>query len=394
MSQQLISRNATLKQLRDEGYEVEVWPQPPHLLVHSVPYVNSRREIARGTLVSTLKLAGDVTQPPDTHMVHFVGQHPCNVDGTEIAQIKNASRKHDVAPKLSVDHTFSSKPLGGACANYHEKMATYATIISSPAQAIDSTVTAKTFAPIAASEQESVFVYLDTASSRAGIGALTSKFDGQRIAIIGGGGTGAYALDQVAKTPVPEIHLFDGDRFYSHNAFRSPGAATLDQLRGTPFKVDYLRSIYSAMHRGITAHPYNITSTNVAELLRMTFVFICIDDGPAKKVIVEVLESAGISFIDTGIGVELVDGRLMGQIRVTTSTPDERDHFRTMVSFADAQSDDIYRNNIQIAELNALAATLAIMKWKKLLGFYMDLDREHNSVYTISGNTLNNDTKK
>ena len=148
------------------------------------------------------------------------------------------------------------------------------------------------------------------------------------------------------------------------------------------------------MHRGITAHPYNITSTNVAELLRMTFVFICIDDGPAKKVIVEALESAGISFIDTGIGVELVDGRLMGQIRVTTSTPDERDHFLTMVSFADAQADDIYRNNIQIAELNALAATLAIMKWKKLLGFYMDLDREHNSVYTISGNTLNNDTKK
>ena len=91
MSQQLISRNATLKQLRDEGYEVEVRPEPPHLLVHSVPYVNSRREIARGTLVSTLKLAGDITQPPDTHMVHFVGEHPCNVDGTEIAQIKNAS---------------------------------------------------------------------------------------------------------------------------------------------------------------------------------------------------------------------------------------------------------------------------------------------------------------
>ncbi|WP_318271316.1 ThiF family adenylyltransferase [Sphingobacterium cellulitidis] len=46
------------------------------------------------------------------------------------------------------------------------------------------------------------------------------KLERQKIAIIGLGGTGAYILDMVAKTPVKEIHLFDGDSFDQHNAFR------------------------------------------------------------------------------------------------------------------------------------------------------------------------------
>jgi hypothetical protein len=34
-------------------------------------------------------------------------------------------------------------------------------------------------------------------------------------------------LDFTAKTHVKEIHLFDGDTFFQHNAFRAPGAANL-----------------------------------------------------------------------------------------------------------------------------------------------------------------------
>jgi tRNA A37 threonylcarbamoyladenosine dehydratase len=44
------------------------------------------------------------------------------------------------------------------------------------------------------------------------------------------GGTGSYILDLVAKTAVMEIHLFDGDDFNQHNAFRAPGAASLEDL--------------------------------------------------------------------------------------------------------------------------------------------------------------------
>jgi hypothetical protein len=41
--------------------------------------------------------------------------------------------------------------------------------------------------------------------------------------------------------------------------------------------------------------------------------------------------------------------------------------------------------------LNALNAALAVIKWKKLAGFYQDLDFEHHCTYTIGGNMLRNE---
>jgi hypothetical protein len=35
----------------------------------------------------------------------------------------------------------------------------------------------------------------------------------------------------------------------------------------------------------------------------------------------------------------------------------------------------------------------AVIRWKKLLGFYRDLDREHHTTYTIDGNMLLNEDK-
>jgi tRNA A37 threonylcarbamoyladenosine dehydratase len=81
-------------------------------------------------------------------------------------------------------------------------------------------VTAKTFTVVDAEEEETVFKYIDTASSRAEINLIARKLELGKIAIVGLGGTGAYVLDLVAKTPVREIHLFDGDTFFQHNAFR------------------------------------------------------------------------------------------------------------------------------------------------------------------------------
>ena len=38
-------------------------------------------------------------------------------------------------------------------------------------------------------------------------------------------------------------------------------------------------------------------------------------------------------------------------------------------------------------------ATLAVIKWKKLCGFYHDFQHEHFSTYTIDGNKLLNEDK-
>ena len=54
MSQRPISRSADLKKLRDEGYDLEI--RSGCLLVKDVPYVNSKREVKRGTLVMKLVL--------------------------------------------------------------------------------------------------------------------------------------------------------------------------------------------------------------------------------------------------------------------------------------------------------------------------------------------------
>jgi len=50
---------------------------------------------------------------------------------------------------------------------------------------------------------------------------------------------------------VREIHIFDKDTFLSHNAFRAPGAAFIEELRVTAGKVEYLKAIYSKMRNGI-----------------------------------------------------------------------------------------------------------------------------------------------
>ncbi len=390
MSQQLISRSPDLQKLVADGYEVEVIGS--HLVITHVPYVNSKKEVAYGTLVSVLTLAAEATTKPSDHVVKFTGEHPCNIDGSEITKMKNQSQREILDRGLVVDHTFSSKPQGGY-PDYYDKMTAYIAIISGPAEAINPDVTARTRRVVPSDDPESVFAYRDTASSRAGISAVSNKLELEKVAIVGLGGTGSYVLDLVAKTPVKEIHLFDGDRFLQHNAFRSPGAASLDDLKAIPLKVSYCKDQYSRMHRRIVAHDFYVDAANADHLQGMSFVFLCLDRGSAKKAIVEKLEALDIPFVDVGMGVELVDEALGGVLRITTSSRRKRDHVRAnnRIPFSDGDGNNDYARNIQIADLNALNAALAVVKWKKLFGFYRDLDNEHFSTFTIDGNALVNE---
>ena len=231
MSRLLISHSADLKRLEGDGYEVEV--RSGHLLLKHIPYVTEDRTIKYGVLVSELTLAGDATTTPNTHVVMFAGAMPCDAQGHPLNQISHSSGRQVLADGLVVDHSFSSKPPEGY-PDYYQKMTTYEAIISGQAQAIDPNVTARTFAVVEARDEDSVFRYVDTASSRAGIGAITHKLEIGAVAIVGLGGTGSYILDLVAKTPVQDIHLFDGDKLGQHNAFRSPGAPSIETLRAAP----------------------------------------------------------------------------------------------------------------------------------------------------------------
>lgn len=388
MSARLVSLNPDLKRLRDEGFEVEISPAG-FVLLHNVPYVNSRRQIARGTLASALTLAGDRTVRPSSHTVLFTGDEPCHKDGTVITAIQHGPVQQQIAPGLVSRYSFSNKPPGGY-ADHYEKLTRYAEILVHPAISIDPSATARTFKVIGGDDDESIFAYLDTASSRVGIVNVAEKLRSQRIGIIGLGGTGAYILDFVSKTPVCEIRLFDADDFLQHNAFRCPGAASLEELQAKPKKVDYLKEKYSKMHRRISAHKFRIDETTIQSIQDLTFVFVCIDNNGARRLILNELIKRGITFVDAGLGVHLVpeENSLVGIIRVTAGSSVANAHVLSKAIGGTDEADDPYASNIQIAELNALNAALAVIAWKKRVGFYQDCKQEQHSTYTLNCNLL------
>lgn len=355
--------------------------------------MNAAKQVKRGIIASVLDLAGEITVSPKSHVVFFVGEPPCDEHGSPLPGVSpntNQALGEGLTPNHQISRKPTTGPTPGQYPNYYEKIKTYIAVIWSPAQAINHDVTPYT-RPIVvpAEEDDSVFNYLDTAATKAGIVEANRKLEGPKIAIVGAGATGSYVLDFVAKTPVAEIHLFDRDVFLNHNAFRCPGAPSLDELSQKQIKVDYLARIYSRMRKKIIPHDYFIDELTIEQLHQMSFVFICIDKGTGKRLMVERLQEWGIPFIDVGMGIQLgEDNTLGGIITVTTSTVNKRDHISRRTAFSDGEAVNEYSNNVQISELNALNAALAVIKWKKLCGYFDDVTKEHYSAYTIRSNQL------
>jgi hypothetical protein len=389
VSQKLVDRSPDLKRLRNEGFDLQV--VGTHLLVKSVPYLNGAKEVKRGVLVSTLEFAQNNIKKPEEHTVWFAGERPCDKNGDPLSIIIGSDRETPVTG-VEVNFRFSTKPRDGkGYPDYYAKMTTYAKILMHQAQAIDPAVKAQVFPVIAAdADEESPFKYFDTSSSRSGTDALSPKLAMTKLAIVGLGGTGSYILDFVAKTPVREIHLYDDDDFNQHNAFRCPGALSIEDLKPGMKKVEYYRDLYSRLRHGVIAHPYRIDVSNMEELRQMQFVFLCLDSGELKDPIMRTLEDARVPFIDVGMGLQIRDCALTGILRATTSTPAKHDHVRAnhRISFAPGLGPNDYSRNIQVADLNAFNAVLAAIKWKKLCGFYRDLTQEHHTTYLLETSKL------
>jgi hypothetical protein len=87
----------------------------------------------------------------------------------------------------------------------------------------------------------------------------------------------------------------------------------------------------------------------------------------------ELLISMRIPFIDVGMGLNRKQGALSGTLRATCYAADNAAKVRDMqlAEMVD-DPDDIYARNVQIAELNALNACIAVIRYKQLRGFYVD----------------------
>lgn len=123
----------------------------------------------------------------------------------------------------------------------------------------------------------------------------------------------------------------------------------------------------------------------MGELGDLTFVFLAMDSGPDKQIVVDFLSSRGISFIDTGIDIKQTPNGLLGTTRFTLSECGNREAINRNVSFAVAEK-GLYESNIQTAELNAFCALTAVLRWKTMVGFYQNAYHMSNCVYnTIDG---------
>jgi hypothetical protein len=379
-----IDLSPDLQQLRREGYEITI--KEGFLLASHIPYVNAAKQISFGVLASELTHTNGITQTNPPHTIFFQGDHPCDRDGNILTAIKHSSANQSIFKDFAVQHMFSNKPAKGY-ANYYEKIYNYVGIISAPAIALDDSVSAETFRVPDSEVEESVFQYSDTNSARANFNPVSDRLRGQKIAIIGMGGTGSYILDFVAKCPVAEIHLFDADPFCQHNAFRVPGAASAAELDENLKKVNYLARLYTKIHKHIIPHDSRVTADSFAEFAGLSYVFIAIDKGQVKPALFNYLIAQKIPLIDVGIGVERKNDFLVGIVRVTTGTYEKNDHLLNRISVAD-DDDDLYDSNIQIAELNALNAAFAVIKWKQMSGFYADGEKAHHLQYSINFSQL------
>lgn len=388
MLQRLLDHSEDLKKLVDEGYELELIGS--FVLVHHIPYVTKNKSIEYGSLVTNLMLNGSKTIRPSDHTIWFTGSLPCNKDGSEITSIIWQRNGKDLGNGIKVNCGFSNKPPEGY-ADYYQKFKRYIEIISAPALSLDATVVVQTYRVKDCNEND-VFRYRDTNSSKAGICVLAEKLKTHKIAIIGLGGTGSYILDYISKTPVQQIDLFDGDVFLQHNAFRAPGAATVQELDQYMYKVEYLGKKYQKIHSKVCPHAEYITENNVHMLSEYSFVFVSMDTNSDKRVIVEFLLERDIPFVDTGIGLELVEGELLGQIRTSSIHGKHKSLADRYIPMGDEKEENLYKSNIQIAELNALNAAFAVIEYKKHFGFYQDVRDNIQTIYSINvGEVVNCD---
>lgn len=388
-------RNKDIFRLEEAGYLIEI--HNAHLVVKGVPFVAADGAVRHGRIISAVDPNAAGGTVPSSHQIWFHGGAPHGFDGAPIDKWSITAGAGIVAPGLQFDFQFSMKLINPETKTPRdyidevEKITTYHRVIAGPARHKNKEA-AETLPPDIEQEStpfESPFVYPDTASARAGVVMINHKLHGLKIGIIGVGGTGSYVLDLVAKSPVAEIRLYDGDTFDSHNAYRSPGAASLEAVTADLKKVDYFASIYRKIHKNIAAVPNYVGEENVAELADLDFAFICMDTGPAKRTIIEFLENSAIQFIDTGMNVRVVEGEISGLVRVTTSSRFLGDVIgRDRLSFRPQERDDPYNQNIQLGDLNALNAALAVLKWKKLYDVYVDARMEHHATFVIESSGL------
>lgn len=392
MFRKLVSRNPDLQRLVDVGYAVAF--DSNHLLVRDIPYLDADGALQWGAFVAKLEFVDVDAVTQTDHQVFFAGSVPHELDGRAIPNLGGGETTIALSPAaldVIVQRSFSNKPSKtGRFEDFFAKIESYVAVVCGPAihRYNASPLTRRVVDDDApASGIDSIFKFPDTQTSRAEIRDLAQKLENDVLAIIGLGGTGGYLLDFVVKASVREIRAFDADHFHLHNAYRSPGR--VDPGEFGKKKSDVYRDRYDNFRHGLTTAPVFVDQHIGSALDGVTFAFVCVDKGPARAGIFAALLERGIPFIDVGMGVRRKRDRLGGMLRATYYSADAA-QARIALGLAELVegADNLYRHNIQIAELNAMNAALALLKFKQIRGVYVESEPFFHLLFNIEDAAL------
>lgn len=389
MFQKLVNHNDDIRRLVDKGYAVGF--DSNYMIVRDVSYLDDKAELKIGAIVTKLVFTDNEHVRQDDHQIFFAGSHPHNLDGTPVANLGDRSTSlalSAAAADVKVERQFSNKPrVNGQLTGFNDffdKIESYVGLFSGPAQAkYGAAANPLTFRSVEKVADDSVFKIHDTLTSRAEIGDLSALFKNEVVAVIGLGGTGAYLVDFLAKTPVKEIRGFDRDPFHVHNVFRSPGKFDEKELRQS--KAEVYQARYENFRHGLTLKAKFIDASCGDDLEGVTFAFVCVDKGSSRASIFELLTAKKIPFIDVGMGLNRKRGPLSGMMRVTYYSAEDAQKVKAkeLSELFDRPADE-YRKNVQIGELNAINAVLAIIKYKQLKGFYFEEIPNYHFLFDVS----------
>lgn len=383
MFQKLVNHNEDIRRLVEKGYAVAF--DGGYLIVRDIPYLDNERQLQIGTIVAKFDDVDGCRVVPTDHQIYFAGSAPCELDGRPIPNMGGGPAQlplREGSKDVVVQRSFSNKPrIAGKFTDHFEKIESYVAIISGPAMELHG-ANPLTFRIVADGEDNSVFKFQDTLTSRAGISDLAQKFKDDILAIVGLGGTGAYLMDLLVKTPVREIRAFDLDEFRVHNAYRSPGKLDGGELGKKKAEVYLAR--YENFRHGLSVKSQFVDASCAADFDGVTFAFVCVDKGVSRAGVFEMLIAKGIPFIDVGMGLRRKNDSLAGMMRCTYYPPEIATKVQGM-GWADLKSDpnDLYRTNIQIGELNALNACLAVIRFKQIRGFYSEEIPNLNLLFDV-----------
>lgn len=384
MLQILVNHNADIRRLVEKGYALS-FDSTNHLVVRDIPYLDCEGSLKIGAFVTKVEFIDKQCVKQHDHQIFFAGSVPYGLDGQPVPNLGGGPCTvplSKASEDVVVERSFSNKPRKtGKYEDFFDKIESYANQICAPAREKHGATWLTFNVRNEEIPPDSVFKIHDTLTSLAEIGDLSDKLRNDVIAIIGLGGTGSYILDFISKTPVKEIRGFDLDNFHVHNAFRSPGRLNPDAEFGKP-KADIYASRYESLREGLSLTKKYVDSSSGEYFKGVTFAFVCVDKGESRSGIFDLLLGMQIPFIDVGIGLKRKDGPLKGTVRTTYYSTEYglkvRDKgYAEMV----APPDDLYRSNIQTAELNALNAALAVIRFKQLRGFYLDELSYHHAVF-------------